>query len=158
MRKARDRLSAPSDINITLQKSERDKQRTDVIGVIHRKGDASALEIVHVQRSRFAAASGRIHELELARPGRDKVRRAVLVAERVAADDDRLDPPGHGPRNAVEDDRLAEDGAAEDVADLCVCVRVCGVRCAVCGEGEGEGEGSTSAKRRREGGRREGCG
>jgi hypothetical protein len=35
------------------------------------------------------------------------------------ADHDRLDPSGYGPWDALEDDRLAEDGATEDVADLC---------------------------------------
>jgi hypothetical protein len=41
-----------------------------------------------------------------------------LIAERVAADDDGLDPSWDGSRNALKDDWLAEDGAAEDVADL----------------------------------------
>ena len=37
----------------------------------------------------------------------------------MTADDDRLDPPGDGPRDALKDDRFAEDSAAEDIADLC---------------------------------------
>jgi hypothetical protein len=104
-----------------LAKSERDiKQRTEtnIIGIIHRKRDAFTLEIIHVQRGRFASALRRIHELELAGPRRDEIRRAVLVAKRVAADDNGFNPSWHGPRNALEDDRLAEDRAAEDVADL----------------------------------------
>jgi hypothetical protein len=36
----------------------------------------------------------------------------------VAADDDGLDPSWDGSRNALKDDRLAEDGAAEDGAYL----------------------------------------
>ena len=36
----------------------------------------------------------------------------------MAADDDGLDPSWDGPRNTLKDDWLAEDGAAEDVADL----------------------------------------
>ena len=36
----------------------------------------------------------------------------------MAADDNGLDPSRDGSRNALKDDRLAEDGAAEDVADL----------------------------------------
>ena len=97
------------------------KDGTNVIGVIHRKGHAFTLEIVHVQRGRCAAVLWRIHELQLqvARARRDKVRRTVLVAERVTADHDGLDPSGYGPRDALEDDRLAEDGATEDVANLC---------------------------------------
>ena len=35
----------------------------------------------------------------------------------VAADDDRLGPAGHETRHVLADDRLAENGAAEDVAD-----------------------------------------
>ena len=36
------------------------------------------------------------------------------------ADDDRLRPAGHEPRNVLDDDRLAEDHAAEDVANRAV--------------------------------------
>ena len=42
---------------------------------------------------------------------------AVLVAEGMAADDDRLGPARHQPRHVLADDRLAEHHAAEDVAD-----------------------------------------
>lgn len=77
----------------------------------------------------------RIHELELARARRNKVCRTVLVAERVAADHDRLDPSGYGPWDALEDDRFAEDGATENIADLCT------------SKGKGRtGERATSAK------------
>jgi hypothetical protein len=41
-----------------------------------------------------------------------------LIAERVAANDDGFDPFRDGSRNALKDDWLAEDGAAEDVAYL----------------------------------------
>jgi hypothetical protein len=92
--------------------------RTDVVGVIHRKGDAFALEIIHVRRDRFTAALGRKHELKLPWPRRQEIRRTVLISKRVAADDDGLDPSRDGSRNALKDDWLAEDGAAEDVADL----------------------------------------
>jgi len=94
------------------------RKRTDIISVIHSKGDAFALEIIHVQRDRSAAALGRKHELELPWARRQEVRRTVLIAERVAADDDGLDPSWDGSRDALKDDWLAEDGAAEDVADL----------------------------------------
>ena len=42
---------------------------------------------------------------------------AVLVAIGVAADDDRLGPARNQARHVLADDRLAEDDAAEDVAD-----------------------------------------
>ncbi len=92
---------------------------TDIIRVVHREGNSFAFEVIHVQRSRLAAILGRIHQLELPRAGRDKVRRTILVAERMTADDDGLMPPRNGPRDALEDNRLAEDCATEDVADLC---------------------------------------
>ena len=57
---------------------------------------------------------------ERARPVEDEVGGAVLVAERVTADDDRLVPAGHQARDVRDDDRLAEDDAAEDVADRAV--------------------------------------
>ena len=93
-------------------------KRTDIISVVHGKGDAFALEIIHVQLGRFAAVLRRIHELELPRARRKEVRCTVLIAERMAADNDGLHPSWDGSRNALEDDWLAEDGAAEDVADL----------------------------------------
>ncbi len=52
--------------------------------------------------------------------GHPEVGGLVLVAEGVAADDDRLRPAGHQPRHVLADDRLAEDDAAEDVADRAV--------------------------------------
>ena len=50
-------------------------------------------------------------------PGHHHVGRAVLVAESVAADDDRLGPAGHQARHVRDHDRLAEDDATEDVPD-----------------------------------------
>ena len=101
----------------TSQKQEKGKG-TDVVSVIHRQGDAFALEIIYVLGDWFATALGRKHELELSRARCQEVRRTILIAERVAADDDGLDPSRDGSGNTLEDDWLAEDGAAEDVADL----------------------------------------
>ena len=42
---------------------------------------------------------------------------AVLVTERVPADDDRLRPARHQSRHVLDDDRRAEDRAAQDVSD-----------------------------------------
>ena len=50
-------------------------------------------------------------------PGKHEVGGAVLVAEGVTADDDRLGPARHQPRHVLADDGLAEHDAAEDVAD-----------------------------------------
>ena len=49
--------------------------------------------------------------------GEGEVGGAVLVAEGMAADDDRLGPAGNQARHVLADDRLAEDHAAQDVAD-----------------------------------------
>src|SRR5690606_33875699 len=49
-----------------------------------------------------------------------EVLRLVLVTVGVTTDDDRLGPPGHQARHVGDDDRLAEDDAAEDVADRAV--------------------------------------
>ena len=52
--------------------------------------------------------------------GELEVRRAVLIAERMTADHERLCPARHEARHVLADDGLAEDGAAEDVADRAV--------------------------------------
>ena len=57
---------------------------------------------------------------QLALAGEPEIGGAVLVAEGVAADDDGLGPAGHEARHVLADDRLAEDDAAEDVADRAV--------------------------------------
>ena len=54
---------------------------------------------------------------QLALAGELEVGGAVLVAEGVTADDDRLGPAGNEARHVLADDRLAEDDAAKDVAD-----------------------------------------
>ena len=114
--KARDRLSTRGPQQ--RPKNKKRGKRTDVVSVIHRKGDAFALEIIHIHRGWLATTLGRKHELELPRARCQEVRRTILIAERVAADDDGFDPSWDGSGNTLEDDWLAEDGAAEDVADL----------------------------------------
>jgi hypothetical protein len=57
---------------------------------------------------------------QLARARHAEIRRAILVAESVTADHDRIGPAGDQPRHVGYDDRLAEDAAAEDVADRAV--------------------------------------
>ncbi len=49
-----------------------------------------------------------------------EVRRAVLVAEGVTADHDRLRPARHEARHVLHHDRFAEHDAVEDVADRAV--------------------------------------
>ena len=123
--------------SVTSQKTR--GKGTDVVSVIHREADAFALEIIHILRDWFSTALGRKHELELPRARCQEVRRTILIAERVAADDDGLDPSWDGSGNTFEDDWLAEDGAAEDVADLGTRERATSGR--EMGEGTGRQEG-----------------
>ena len=115
VRKARDRLARRRQRS-RAHRAERNGAH--LVSVVHRHRHAPALEVVHVERRRRRAVRGRVHELQLPRARRDEVRRAVLVAERVPPDHDGVHPAWYRPRDALEDDRLAEDGAAEDVADL----------------------------------------
>jgi hypothetical protein len=88
-----------------------------VVEVVHRHRDTAAGEVVHVELDRVAAVLRREGQRQRPLARHDQVGGAVLVAEGVAADDDRLRPPGHEPRDVGDDDRLAEDDPTEDVAD-----------------------------------------
>lgn len=69
---------------------------------------------------RCAAVLRRVGDHHLAGAGDLEVCGAVLVAECVTADDDRLGPARNESRNVGDDDRCAEDRAAENVADRSV--------------------------------------
>ena len=86
--------------------------------IIHSKGDAFAFEIIHIVRDWLVTAFTRKHEPELPRARCQEVRDTILIAKRMAADDDGVDPSSDGSRNTLEDDWLAADDAAEDVANL----------------------------------------
>ena len=60
------------------------------------------------------------YQAQLAGAGDDNVGRAVLVAESMTADDDRVSPAWNQPGDVLDDNRFAEDGAAQDVADCAV--------------------------------------
>ncbi len=66
---------------------------------------------------RLAAVLGREGDGDGARAVDLEVGGAVLIAERVTADDDGLGPARHQTRYVRDDDGRAEDGAAEDVTD-----------------------------------------
>jgi len=89
-----------------------------LVGVVHGHGDTLALEVEDRELNGRRAVLGLELEGELALAGDDKVGRAVLVTEGVTADDDGLGPSGNGLGDLLEDDGLAEDGAAKDVTDL----------------------------------------
>ena len=57
---------------------------------------------------------------EFALAGEFEISGAILIAESVTADDDGLRPARHQARHIRADDRLADDDAAEDVADRAI--------------------------------------
>ena len=88
-----------------------------VIDVVHAHGAAGAVEPENLEFAGLPA----IVRFELhgqpTRTGHTEVGCPILVAEGMAADDDGLGPARHQPRNIFADDRLAEDRAADDIAD-----------------------------------------
>ena len=88
-----------------------------VIEVVHRHRDSARREVEDVDLDRLALVLGRPGERQLALARDERVLGAVLIAECVTADDDRLRPSRHQARDVRDHDRLAEDDAAQDVAD-----------------------------------------
>ncbi len=87
--------------------------------VLHLR-DAVARGVEDLEADRLRPViRGELHG-ELALAGEAEVGGAVLVTEGVTTDDDRLVPSGNQTRDVRDDDRLAEDHAAEDVADRAV--------------------------------------
>src|SRR5690606_38232538 len=81
--------------------------------------DAGARGLVHFVLDRLAVLADEL-DREPALAGETEVGRPVLVSEGVAADHDGLRPAGHQARHVAADDRLAEDDAAQDIADRAV--------------------------------------
>src|SRR5690606_32255049 len=91
-----------------------------LVEVVHAERDAAAREVEHLVLGRLAAVLRGERERQRTGARHDEIRGLVLIAERVTADDDRLGPPGHEARHVLADDGLAEDRAADDVADRAV--------------------------------------
>ena len=90
-----------------------------VIEVVHRHGDTGARIVEHLMLDHLTVLADELDgQLALAR--HHKVGGLVLVAEGVTADDDGLGPAGDEARHVLADDRLAENHAAQDVADRAV--------------------------------------
>jgi hypothetical protein len=70
-----------------------------LVEVVHRHRDAAAGKVVDVELNRLGAVLRRVDESQRSRARHDQVGGAVLVAEGMAADHDRLRPPGHQPRD-----------------------------------------------------------
>ncbi len=86
------------------------------VEVVHGHGDTGAGGLEHFLLDHRAVFADEL-DRQRALAGELEVGRLVLVAEGMTADDDRLGPAGDEARHVLADDRLAEDHAAEDVAD-----------------------------------------
>src|SRR5262249_13648129 len=87
-----------------------------VVEIVHRHGDAAARELEDFALDLLAVVADE-REIKLALARHPKIGGAVLVAEGVATDDDRLGPARHQPWHVLADDRLAEDHPSKNVAD-----------------------------------------
>ncbi len=88
-----------------------------LVEVIHAHGHTTGREVEDLMGD-FLAAIGRLEcHGQLTGAGHDHVGGAILVTKGMAADDHRLVPCRHDTRHVADDDRLAEDGTAENVAD-----------------------------------------
>ena len=91
-----------------------------VVQVVHAHGHAGAGEVEDLVGGGRATRSRLEGHGQLARAGDEKIGGPVLIAEGVTADHDGLGPAGHQARHVLHHDRLAEHGAAQDVADRAV--------------------------------------
>ena len=89
------------------------------IEVVHSHRHPGAGEVEHVEVELLPVGADPLHR-QLARPWNEEIGRAILVAESVTADHDRVGPAGDETRHVGDDNGLAEDAAAEDVADRAV--------------------------------------
>ena len=90
-----------------------------VVEVVHRHRNAPAGKFEHLSLDHLAVLAFEA-DGQTALPGDYEIGRAVLIAIGVAADDNRLRPTGDETRHVLADDRLAEDDAAQNVADRAV--------------------------------------
>lgn len=93
------------------------KAHDGLVRVVLGLGNAAAVREPEDLNLLGLAAVGGVDHGQLAGAGGNEVLCSVLVAKGVAADDDGLLPAGDEARDAVDDDGLAEDGAAEGIAD-----------------------------------------
>ena len=91
-----------------------------IVEVVHRHRHARRWKVVDLHLHRLRSVGWRVGEREFPGAGDLHVGGPILIAEGVAADDDRLGPAGDETRDVADDDRLPEDHAAKDVADRAV--------------------------------------
>ncbi len=90
-----------------------------ILQIVHAHRDAGAGIVEHLALDRLAVRALPLHG-ELAGAGDEEIGRLILIGEGMAGDDDRVGPARDDPRHVVDHDRLAENGAAQDVADRAV--------------------------------------
>lgn len=93
------------------------KSANGFISVVHSHGNTARLEVVQLVDNRFGSIGRREGDVNFAGLWNYKVGGFVLVAERVTADDNGLGPAGNETRDGLAEDRLAENGTAQDVTD-----------------------------------------
>ena len=91
-----------------------------LVEVVHAHGDTTGRKVEHVELHRLGAVRGRESHGQRSGGLDLEVGCPVLITERMAANDDRLGPGGNQSRDVVDDDRLAEDDAAQNVPDSAV--------------------------------------
>ena len=87
-----------------------------IVKIIHAHRDAGRRKIEYFLFDTRAVCALPDH-LQLAGAGNKKVRRLVLIAKRMTADDNRVRPTGDQTGDIADDDRFAKYHAAQDVAD-----------------------------------------
>src|SRR5690606_2886650 len=79
-----------------------------LVEIVHAHGDAGGGEVEHFMLDLLAILADPL-DRQLALAGHPEISRLILVAEGVAAYDDRVRPAGDDARHVGYDDRLAED-------------------------------------------------
>src|SRR6185437_6097835 len=87
--------------------------------IVHRQRDAWAGRLEDVMLDHRAVVSDEL-DRQLAFSGKEEIGGAILIAIRMTPDDDRFRPAWDKARHVLADDGLAEDDAAQDVADRSV--------------------------------------
>ena len=108
----------PAEVEPVVQRGPREVEDRGV-EVVHGHGHARARRVEDLALDHLAVRALEA-EREPAGSGEAEIGRAVLVAIGVAAHDDGFRPAGDEPGDVAADDRLAEDHAAQDVADRAV--------------------------------------